>query len=75
MNHNMQPNFFPDSPSGMNFPNMNYNQDIKNLENRVYNLEKEVMRLRNKIERLENTKTPYNDNYTSNYQPNSYNMM
>lgn len=75
MNNAMQPNFFPSNQNGMNFPNMNYYQDIRNLENRVYNLEKEVMRLRNKIEKLENTKTPYNDSYTSNYQPNSYNMM
>ena len=72
MNNNMQP--FP-FQSGINYPNMNYNQEIRNLENRVYNLEKEVMRLKNKIERLENTQTPYDDNYTSNYQPNSYNIM
>ncbi len=72
MNNNMQPfgltNGFP-------FPDMNYNQDIRNLENRVYNLEKEVNRLRNKIEKLENIKNPYHDNYTATYQPNSYNMM
>ncbi len=72
MNNNMQPFAFQ---GGMNYPNMNFNQDIRNLENRVYNLEKEVMRLKNKIEKLENTPTPYHDNYTSNYQPNSYNMM
>ena len=74
----MQPNFFPggsNQSGGMNFPNMNYYQDMKNLENRVYHLEQEVRKLRNKIERLENTKSPYHDNYTSNYQPNSYNMM
>lgn len=72
MNNNMQP--FP-FQGGMNNPNMNFNHDIRNLENRVYNLEREVMRLKNKIDRLENTPTPYNDNFTSNYQPNSYNMM
>lgn len=74
MNNNMQP--FP-FQGGMNLPNnMNYNQDLKNLENRVYHLEREVMRLKNKIDRLESVPTPYNnDNYTSNYQPNSYNIM
>lgn len=72
MNNNIQP--FP-FQGEMNYPNMNFNQDLRNLENRVYNLEREIMRLKNKIERLENTPTPYNDNYTSNYQPNSYNMM
>ena len=72
MNTNMQP--FP-FQSGINYPNINFNQDIKNLENRVYNLEREVNRLKNKVERLENSKTLYNDNYSSNYQPNSYNMM
>ena len=49
------------------------NQDIRNLENRVSNLEREVNILKNKINRLENKN--YQDNYTSNYQPNSYNMM
>jgi predicted RNase H-like nuclease (RuvC/YqgF family) len=68
----MQPNFFP---NGINFPNMNFSQDIKNLENRVYNLEKEVTRLKNKLERLENLPMPLSDNYTSSYEANSYNMM
>ncbi len=62
-------------PNGMNMTNDNYNQDIRNLENRVYNLEKEVNRLKRKVEKLENAPTPYHDNYTSNYQPNTYNMM
>lgn len=74
MNNNMNPYFFPNQNSNFN-PNININQEIRNLENRVYNLEKEVMKLQNKISRLENTPMPYNDNYTSNYQPNSYNMM
>ena len=39
----MQPKFFPNNQNGMNFPNINYYQDIRNLENRVYNLEKEVI--------------------------------
>ena len=55
---------------------MNNNiQDIRNLENRVCDLEKEVIRLRNKIERIENNPIPLKENYTSNYHPNSYNMM
>ena len=49
MNNNIQPFF----PTPMNYTNMGYNQDIRNLENRVCDLEKEVIRLRNKIERIE----------------------
>ena len=79
MNNNINPYFFP-NPNNQNFPNMNFpntniNNEIRNLENRVFNLEKEVRKLQNKISRLENTPMPLNDNYTSNYQPNSYNMM
>ena len=91
MNNSMQPFPFqggmnyPSNPN-MNYPNMeypnmgynpnmSYNQDIRNLENRVYNLEREVMRLKNKLDKLENTPISASDNYTSNYQPNSYNMM
>lgn len=72
MNNNINPYFFP-NPMNQNFPNIN--QEIRNLENRIFNLEKEIMKLQNKISRLENKPTPYNDNYTSNYQPNSYNIM
>lgn len=72
MYNNIQPFSFQDE---INYPNMNFNQSIRNLENRVYNLEREVMRLKNKLAKLENMPTPYQDNYTSNYQPNSYNMM
>lgn len=68
MYNNIQPFSFQNE---MNYPNMNFNQSIRNLENRVFNLEREVMRLKNKLEKLENTP----NNYTSNYQPNSYNMM
>lgn len=71
MNNSMQ-SFFP---NGINFPNMDINNQIRNLENRVYNLEKEVTKLKNKINKLENTPMPYQDNYTSNYNPNTYNMM
>ena len=63
MNNNIQPFF----PTPMNYTNMGYNQDIRNLENRVCDLEKEVIRLRNKIERIENTPIPLKENYTSNY--------
>ena len=76
MNNNMQPNFYPDANSNPFFQQgMDINGQIRSLENRVYNLEKEVMNLRNKINRLGNNQTPYQDNYTSNYNPNSYNMM
>lgn len=77
MNNNMQPYPFQGDMNfpGGNFPNMNFNQDLRNLETRVYNLEREVMRLKKKLEKLENTPMPLGDNYTSNYQPNSYNMM
>lgn len=78
MNSNMQPNmqpyFFP-NPNNMDFPNMDLNRQLRNIENRIYNLEKEVMNLRNKVSKLENTPTPYQDNFTSNYNPNAYNMM
>lgn len=85
MNNNMYPYFFS-NPNNQNLPNMNLpnnpyfpntntDNEIRNLENRVFNLEKEVKKLQNKISRLENTPMPIKDNYTSNYQPNSYNMM
>jgi len=78
MNNNMQPNFFPNPNQNPFFQQgLDFNGQIRNLENRVYNLEKEVMNLRNKINRLENSNTSYKDkdNYTSNYNPNSYNIM
>ncbi len=66
----------------MPFPNHfppNNNQEIRNLENRIYQLEREVNRLKTKVARIENAipiPTPYNENnYTSNYNPNGYNMM
>lgn len=61
------------------FPNNTYdysninniqNYDIKELENKINNLEKEICNLKNKITRLETI-----NNYTSNYQANSYNIM
>lgn len=58
-------------------PFMNgFNQDIqgiKNFENRISNLEKDVTNLKNRINRLENFNN--NDNYSTNYKPNAYNMM
>ena len=71
MNNNMQPNFFPNP--NMNFPNIN--EQLRNIENRIYNLEKEIIMIKNKISRIENLPTPYQENYDSNYNPNSYNMM
>ena len=76
MNNNMDPcGNYPGMNQFFPFPNQNQNQDIRNLENRVYNLEREVNRLKNKVSRLENsisTPTPYSNN---NYNPNEYNMM
>lgn len=69
--------FFQGGNNMQNYPNVNsmQNVDIRNLENRVYNLEKEVASLKNKINRLENSNNNYNDNYSSSYKANSYNMM
>ena len=67
----------PIYPNNQGYPNVNsmQNWDIRNLENRVYNLEKEVSNLKNRVTRLEKGYNNYNDNYSTNYQPNSYNMM
>ena len=55
------------------YPNVNsmQNNDIKNLENRVYNLEKELANLKAKIVKIEQE----NDIYTNSYKANTYNMM
>lgn len=71
MNNNMQPYFFQNP--NMNFQNLS--EQLRNIENRIYNLEKEIIVIKNKISRIENVPTPYQENYTSNYNPNSYNMM
>ena len=72
--NNSIPNFFPNYMP--NIPNMNMNnQDIKNIENRIYNLEKDINNLKNRISKLENTKNDNYNNYQQSYQPNSYNMM
>lgn len=73
----MQPGFNP------NFnipgrPNCNCSQEIRRLENRIFSLEREVNRLRARVSRIENnmpTMTPFSENQTSNYNPNSYNLM
>ena len=56
------------------YPNVNsmQNYDIRELEKKVNNLEKEINNLKNRLNRLENNKY---DNYSSNYNANSYNMM
>jgi len=56
----------------LEYPNINsmQNWDIRNLEKKVNELEKEVINLKNRINKLEN-----NNNYTSSYKANSYNMM
>ena len=56
-----------------NYPNVNsmQNWDIRNLEKKMDTLEREMNILKNRIIRLEST----NNNYTSNYKANSYNMM
>ncbi len=73
----MQPGFNPNFMPGR--PNCNCSQEIRRLENRIFSLEREVNRLRSRVSRIENnipTMTPFNDNnQTSNYNPNSYNLM
>ena len=48
-----------------------YSMDPKMIDTRITNLEKELMNLKNRIIKLENQ----NNNYSNDYQPNSYNMM
>ena len=69
--NNTMPNFNPFQQFEMpNYLNQGF-QDFKNFENRIYNLEKEIINVKNRISKLENL----NNNYTTNYKPNSYNMM
>lgn len=56
------------------YPNVLGMNNDKQLENIIANLEREIANLKARVSRLENTKS-YNDNYSNNYQPNSYNMM
>ena len=48
-----------------------YNLELKNLENRIYNLEVEVNKIKNSLQ-MSNKK---DNDYSSNYKPNTYNMM
>ncbi len=78
MNNNMEAGFMPGYRPNPIFPNFNFIQDIRNLENRVSNLEREVNRLRNRVNRLEsNHPMPRVDetSYTNTYQSQGYNMM
>lgn len=71
MNNNMMPNYLP-FPGLNPYPNQEYSQELRNLENRITNLEREVNRINNKLNRITNN---YNDSYTNNYQSQRYNMM
>ena len=86
MNNQMDPNLmnpaqfgFPGMPQR---PNCNCTQELRRLENRIFNLEREVNRLRTRVNRLEHnfsgTSFAANEsdsNYSTNYNPNSYNLM
>ena len=55
------------------YPNtFDWGMNDKQIENRITNLEREISILKNRINKLENKNY---DNYSNNYQPNSYNMM
>lgn len=77
MNNNTGMGFIP-------FPNYNqaqmplynnFEQEIKRLENRMYQLEREVTRLNNHVIKLENKINNSDNNYSSSYQSQGYNMM
>lgn len=55
-----------------NYPNVDsmQNSDIKMLEDKINKLDREITNLKQRISKLEN-----NNNYSSNYKANSYNMM
>ncbi len=67
MNTNM-PFLYPNTFEGT----INWGMNDNKVLERLNNLEKEVISLKNRINRLENKSM---DNYSNNYQPNSYNMM
>lgn len=74
MNNTMP--FFNPNQYTEGFMNWGINTDnIKGIENRINSLEKEVAMLKNRFNQYENNHKHYNDNYSNNYQPNSYNMM
>ena len=68
--NNTMPFLYPNTFEGTINWGMN-----NNIENRINILEKEINNLKNRINKLENKSNNYNDNYSNNYQPNSYNMM
>lgn len=68
MNNNNWPYPFPNA---MNPQLYQYNLELKNLENRIYNLEVEVNKIKNSLQ-ISNKK---DNDYSSNYKPNTYNMM
>jgi len=72
--NNTMPFLYPNTFEGTINWGMN-NDEHKILENKINNLERKVNNLENRINRLENKSNNYNDNYSNNYQPNSYNMM
>ncbi len=55
-----------------NYPNVDsmQNKDITNLEEKINILNTEINNLKSRISKLES-----NNNYTSSYKANSYNMM
>ena len=55
-----------------NYPNVDsmQNSDIKMLEDKINKLDREITNLKQRISKLES-----NNNYSSNYKANSYNMM
>ncbi len=55
-----------------NYPNVDsmQNSDIKILEDKINKLDREITNLKQRISKLES-----NNNYSSNYKANSYNMM
>ncbi len=86
MNNQMDPNYLNPNPFGFpgmpQRPNCNCSQELKRLENRIFNLEREMNRIRSRVNRLENnfggtsfSSSEPENNYTSNYNPNSYNLM
>lgn len=68
MNNN---NWLYPFPNAMNPQLYQYNLELKNLENRIYNLEVEVNKIKNSLQ-MSNKK---DNDYSSSYKPNTYNMM
>ena len=84
MNNSMESSYMMQPGFNPNFnipgrPPCNCSGEIRRLENRIFSLEREVNRLRSRVSRIENripTITPFGEgNQTSNYNPNTYNLM